>query len=551
MKPNFSYKIIFLFLILFIPFSLIGNTDSYYKELVESVRKEYAAKNYARSLEILTEMKAVSEQNNWPERQIQSLNFMGLVYKDLSDYDKAIECFLKGYEVAISSSNERQQMMILNNISEIYYVNEDIDKSREYLERGYKIAMQMQDSLMMGKFAANLGLLANANNELNLAENYLDISLAMLKNQKEKNILLKVQEEKVRNLYLRGRYSRAEQLGLEMLEKLPLGEDDHVRSRVLLLLSQINEKNGNLKDAIHFVKKSLDSHPRLATKIEAYEQLSHLYRDNNNSLALLYQDSVLSTKDSLAKLNDMSQVKNNQIRFDLLNSEKELTESKAKQRAERTLFIFLIVFVVFLSLILIWVLNIQSIRNKQRKLITELELEKEKNEKLLLEQQLKEQEILSILEQERLGNEIETKNKQLTAKVLFQSSRNELIKELIATLSEVPDRSENTALEPIIHKLKMQLKDSADIDNFLVNFEQINPSLFSLLKEKFPDLTVNDIRLLSYIYLYLDIKKIAHLLNISVEACRKRRERLSAKLEVKTTDLYDYLVDIIKTSLET
>ncbi len=525
MKLKHWIQFILLLFFLALHVFTYANTESYYQELVSSVQKEYAVKNYAKSLEILTEMKRIADQNNWPVKQIQTLNFMGLVYKDLSDYDKSMECFLEGYKVAINSSNERQQMMILNNISEIYYINNEIDQSKEYLKRGYKIAIELHDSLMIGKFTANLGLLANATNHLNEAENYLDISIEMLKNQKEKNILSKVQEEKIRNLYLKGQYKKAEQLAFEVLEKLPPEEDHYIRSEVFLLLSQINEEKGNSQDAIYYAKKALTNYSKPLTTVKVYEQISKLYRDNNNGLALLYMDSVLIAKDSLAKLNDMSQIKSNQIRFDLLNSEKELAESKAKQKAERTLFIFLIVFVIFVLFILIWVLRIQSVKNKQRKIIAELE-------------------------QERLNNEIENKNKQLTAKVLFQSSRNELIKELISTLSEIPNQSENTALKPIIHKLRIQLKDSADIDNFLVNFEQINPSLFSLLKDKHPNLTVNDIRLLSYIYLYLDIKKIAHLLNISVEACRKRRERLAEKIGVKTTDMYDYLVNIIKTSLQ-
>jgi hypothetical protein len=555
MNTKIFHIITLFFFVAGIPLAGYGNntnTREYCQELIDSAKKEYDRNNFTRCIELLTEAENLSKKNNWIDLKIKTLNSLGVTYRFISDSEKAIECFLAGYELAVNNSDERQQMLILNNISEIYFVNNEINKSKDYLERGYKIAIQLQDSLMMGRFTANLAILANATNELDKANNYLDISIAMLKNQKDINTLTSVQEVKVRNLYLRGQYNKAEQLAIEILNKIPIGEEDDIRSQLFLLLSQIKEQKGDFKEAVSFAKEALNAHLRLANKIKIYEQLSQLYRNNDNTLALLYQDSVLLMKDSLAKLNDVNRVKNNQIRFDLLNSEKELAESRARQKGERTLFISILIFIFVLAIILIWIFRIQSVKNKQQKIILEneqkiikLELEKEKKQKLIIEQHAKELETLALLEQERLNNEIELKNNQLVAKALFQSSRDKLIREIIYILSQIPNYFQNPILESIVHKLQMQLNNSTDLDDFLSDFEQINPTLFSVLKSKHPNLTTDDIRLLSYILLYTDIRKVASLLDLSTDACQKRKERLANKMGIKTIDLQSYLSSLI------
>ncbi|PKP15743.1 MAG: hypothetical protein CVU07_09125, partial [Bacteroidetes bacterium HGW-Bacteroidetes-23] len=65
------------------------------------------------------------------------------------------------------------------------------------------------------------------------------------------------------------------------------------------------------------------------------------------------------------------------------------------------------------------------------------------------------------------------------------------------------------------------------------------------LKIKHPDLNANEIRFLSFIYLNLNTKEIASLLNISPESCRKRKERLLKKLNLEAdVSLYAYLSKI-------
>jgi len=56
---------------------------------------------------------------------------------------------------------------------------------------------------------------------------------------------------------------------------------------------------------------------------------------------------------------------------------------------------------------------------------------------------------------------------------------------------------------------------------------------------------VNDIRFLSYLYMNLSIKEISSLLNITPDACRKRKERIAKKMGLQeTAELFPYLSHI-------
>ena len=191
---------------------------------------------------------------------------------------------------------------------------------------------------------------------------------------------------------------------------------------------------------------------------------------------------------------------------------------------------------------ILWVFRSNSIKHRQRKTIVELELAKEKSDYLLIQKQLHEQETLALLEQERFKNELEVKNRKLTAKALYLSSKNDLIEEVLQSLSQNTEIVENLELKKQIRELKNHLKTDTQWDSFFTHFEEINQGFLDRLRHKHDKLTPSDIRYITYLYMNLSNKEIASLLNITPQSCRKRKERLSSKLNIPdNTTLHNYL----------
>jgi len=547
-------RTVLLIFILSIYIIAYGDAKSQCETLFDKAEKELDMRNYAKALEYFIEAKTIAKNNNLVKQQINALTRIGITYWNISDYENAIKSCLEGYQLAIKEPRKykEEEINLLNNISNFYSLNKDYANAREYVGKAYQNAIQTQDSLRTGIFAAHLAQIANQTGDLEQAEKYLDIAMLMLKNQtKHPSWLLAAKSVRMENLYLKKEYRKAEQLALEILQSLTEQNlttlDNSLKTDCLLCLSRIYQQKKEFQKAIDAAKQALDNCSDLRISLVLYEHLLRVYLDKDASpFSVQYLDSLLITKDSLAKIANLAQVMNNQVRFELINSEKALAERKAKQKAERTLFIFIILFITFSVLILVLVTRMRVAKNKQLKIAAELKLEKEMNEKLLIIQQTKKQEIVFLMEQKRLNEEIYLKNKQLASKILFQSSRNELIKEIINMLAKIPNLAEIPMLQSIIGKLKSQSRKATNWSSFLTYFEQINPKFLSALREKHPDLTADETRFLSYIYLNFDIKEISKLFNVTPEYCRKKKYRISKKLNISTAEMYQYLIKIDK-----
>lgn len=516
--------------------------------IVEGVQ-EMNNKNHAKSLELLTEAKSIAENNNWHKQLFLAVNNIGANYYLMLDYGEALDNYLEAYKIALKELDAKHEMIVLNNIAILYSKDRKHDKAEEYFLKAYNIALENKDSVKMGLYATNLATVANEKKETEKAKAYIDIALPLLKNSPP--ILAQAKITNAQNMVLRKDYETAKNLALSLLPKLKSPEWSEHRISVYMILSNIYENQGISDLAIEYAKRGgYDPNASIENKIEMFNRLTELYRKKeNNSLAFAYKDSIIWAKDSLNQIKNGKLFENSRIKFELQNYQNELSESQNKLKSERKLFYFILGGILFLILIIFWAVRNYFVKLRQRKIIAEnnqkiaeLEVEKQRNEKTLLEQQIAQQEAVSLLEKEQFKNEIESKNRQLATKVLSVFTRNELIEDIIDSLTREREISQNENLKRRVFELRNHLKKETDWSEFFTHFEEVNQGFLKSLKEAHPELTSNDIRYLSYVYMNLSTKEISSLLNITVEACRKRKERIVRKMNLsEEADLYSYL----------
>lgn len=540
------------FLILFLSVSIRAQTiEECDKIIVEGVT-EMNNKNHAKSIELLTQAKTIANKNHWPKQEFLALNNIGANYYLLLDYGEALNQYLEAYKLALKDLDANHEMIVLNNIAILYSKEKKFNKAEEYFYKAYKIAEEKNDSLKVGLYGINLATVAIETNDLAKAEKYVHIALPRLKKAPE--ILKTGQIIKARTYLLREDYKTAKKIILEILPQLDKPElSDHLNS-AWMILSIIYEKEGNIDSAIRYAKLIGDSaYANIENKIDSYNRLTELYRlKNENDTAFLYKDSIISAKDSLNQIKNGKLFENSQIKFELQKFQNELSESQANLESERRSYLTILAITLSLLLMSFWAFRNYFIKLKQRKIIAErnqqimeLELEKEKNLKHLWEQKFQESEELSFLEKQKLKIEIENKNRQLASKALSISTRNELIEDIINSISAETIVSRNKELKTRIQELKIHLKKDNNKDEFFAHFEEINNGFLSALQEKHPELNPNDIRFLSYIFMNLTTKEIASLLNITFEACRKRKARIIRKMNLpENINIYTYLSSI-------
>ncbi len=506
-------------------------------------------KNHARSLEILTKARSIAEENQWHKQTFLAVNNIGANYYLMLDYGEALDNYLEAYKIALKELEPNYEMIVLNNIAILYSKEKRFDKAEEYFQKAFDIAKENNDSLKIGLYIVNLATVANEKKEIKKAEQYLEISFEYLKDNP--NIYYQATITKAQNLVLKKEYGKAKKIADAILPELNSPELSEHRISTYMLLSSVYEHQNDTPKAIEYVKLAInDQRSSIENKIDAYDKLTQLYRiSEQNDIAFLYKDSVIQAKDSLNYIKNGKLFENSRIKFELQNYQRELSQSQNRLKSERQMFYMVISGIILLIIITLWAIRNYYVKLRQRKIIaennqkiTELELEKEKSDKLLLEKQLNEQSALALLEKEKFKNELESKNRQLASKALSISTRNELIEVIVDSLTKSSEISRNESLKSRVLELKNHLKKQSEWDDFFTHFEEVNHGFLKSLKENHPELTSNDVRYLSYIYMNLSTKEISSLLNITVEACRKRKERIIKKMNLpEDIDLYTYL----------
>lgn len=525
----------------------IEKCDSLVAAGVEALNKN----QYIKSLELLTQARTLAEKNRWHKQTFLAINNIGANYYRLLEYGEALNYYIEAYSIALKELEPKYEMIVLNNIAILYSKENNYEKAKEYFKKAYDIAKQNNDDLKVGLYAMNLGNLANETKDSKLARSYFDEALPLLESQQHFLILAKV--GLIQCDLNAGKATKARQDALFLIKNtkdLSFYEAD-ISLTTVIAKSYI--KDNLLDEATTYANLLLKKNPNIETKITAFELLSEInFNKKAYDLAFAFKDSIIDSKSKLNEIKNGKLYETSKVKFEIQNYQNQIKLNEAKLSNERKMFYSIIAIIIIVVIFIVWILRNLSVKHKQKKLIAErneqilsLELEKEKNELLLLEKQLDEQKAISLLEQERLKNEVEQKNRKLSAKALYLSGRNQMIEEVLSELSELPQVSKEALLVNHIQTLKTHLKTDNEWDNFITHFEEVNQTFLTKLKVKHPNLIANDVRFLSYIYMNLSTKEIASMLNIAPESCRKRKERISAKMEIPDDiSLYDYLATI-------
>lgn len=523
----YRLKLFIKILISFLIFSsfALGNTPEQCDEIINNAIQERNNRDYTKSLELLSQAKIIAEQNNWDEQRFRAINNIGAAYYSMSDFGEALSYYLEAYSIAIDHLTSKQEITALNNIAILYFDEQNFKRAEEYFQKAYSIAKNENLDSKIALYAVNLGNSLNRQQKFQEALKYYDEAVSSA--GEDKIVWAHAFLGKGEILFLQKKYTQSETVLTELLKHTSDISLRQAHITSLITLSQIHQQKGLWNESLNLALEAQRKSVSLEQKIQTYEQLFSIYknqRDIDNSI--LYKDSVMWAKDSLNSVKNTVLFENNKVKFEIQNYQKELSESQQKLESERKIFLITLALSSVALIFLIWALWNNSIKYKQKKIISE------RNQQI------------TKLEFEK---EIESKNRKLTAKAIHLSSKNELIQDLIDTFSNEPEIIQSASIRGKINSLQNHLKKENELDDFFTHFEEANRGFISSVKFQHPDLNSNDLRFLAYVYMDLSIKEISSLLNITMDACRKRKERISRKMEIEDTSLlYNYLHSFVK-----
>ena len=306
-------------------------------------------------------------------------------------------------------------------------------------------------------------------------------------------------------------------------EALPLVEADYKESNragekgsainAALTLTAIYIKKGQLALA----KKYMDSSRQFVltnrdvTQLKKwYENLYQFSKVNGDYKgAGIYGDSLLFYKDSVTALNDKRAYNQAVLKIETEKHLSEISQLESKRKEEIILRNSLLIGLILLGIIgFLWV-NRQLLKRNKEKELAQQQLRFAEQELSSFTQQLKEK--TAVLEQLR---------------------------------GEITDMSQERN-ENINRLLDATILTEDDWKKFRQLFEKVYPGFFIHLKERIPDLSATDTRLLSLTKLKLPLKDMASMLGVSYDAVKKAKQRLRKKINLPDDEDLEDLVELI------
>lgn len=468
--------------------------------------------NYNLAIEYFSQTLSYDTERGDSSALSTSYNNIGKVYESWGYYDLAIEHYNKSMNYLSPDIQKDRRAIRLSNIGTSYYKKGEFEKALEFLNAALEIDSQQNNQF---KIAVRYNELAN----IYFAKKAFQKAISF--NQDALNIFQSLNKKD------------SQAITLKDLGQIYLEQKKYVKAEQCLYQSI------KLSDSINLKHNSLI----------CYSLLGDLYYQKGDfQKAFLVHQKHDDLKDTIFNTQNQRQLTNYRVKYETLKKEQENQILKKdiliKQRTQRTLII--IGSFLLLSLILLFfILRLKSKNYKQDKKLTNLELEKKEVEKHHLEDKVFAEKQLNKLQLEKFEAEIQLKNRELVSSTLQLVNKNEVLTEIKNKINGHHAAIPENAYADLIQMLNQNTDFDQNWKKFRTEFEKINPGFFDRIRFQYSDFSEQFIRLSAFLRIELSTKEIAQLMNVSVAAVNKNRQRLRKKLDLEAeADLSTFLKSI-------
>lgn len=349
--------------------------------------------HYTKALEMYKVCINTFTKINYQKGIVSATNNIGAIYYYLGNYPIALEYYKKALNYQKKSSDTKLTAGLLQNVGAIYYNIADYKNAMKYYQNAFSIYTQINDSRGIAQSLNSIGYVYIKIENFAAAENELNKAISIAQNGNDKQTEIEILLNLGSLYYIKENYNQSllyYQKSLKMAENF---NSLQPISNSKISLGNIFFKHKNVKKAIKFCKEGLSIAEKLGSiplKKEACECLYKSYKkENKEILALSYYEKSLMFKDSLQSVETSNKMMDmefqNKLLLDSISYVKKEhavqlkhKEEVQKKEKQRNIIIISLCFILILSIAL-W-----SRLNFVRKSKKELQFEKNKSDKLLL-----------------------------------------------------------------------------------------------------------------------------------------------------------------------
>ena len=194
----------------------------------------------------------------------------------------------------------------------------------------------------------------------------------------------------------------------------------------------------------------------------------------------------------------------------------------------------------------------RHLKNQEKQLLIQRQKNEEEQRQTAyfhqLELEISEKEVIK-LKNEKLETEIDNKNSELASAAMNIVQKKEFlikVKEELQTLIKSGKENVQTfEIKRIARLLTEDKKINEEWEQFSIHFNKVHGDFLNTIKERYPAINQQELKLSAYLIMNLSSKEIAHLMCISVRGVEIGRYRLRKKLQIPTEiNLFEFLFEI-------
>lgn len=337
---------------------------------------------------------AAKSKNN----KILALNYnqLGLIYRDKSNYNKALENFLKSLRIAENSNLSRNMSVALHNLGYLYELQTDTVKALDYYNKSQEIAFKNDLKFELLASYNNLAILQSKMDKEQSIENYKKayaIAVELNDKYQQFNILINlsdiysVYKNKTKIGYSFQYLEKAKKIAYELSDETLMFYVYFNLGGCYKNTKKYNLAIENYKKAEQLYKKGISDEQKL-NLLNAYElayresgdfRQAYRYSEEYNSL----KDSIFSIEKNKAftEIQTKYEVEKKNLKIDLLSKEKLIEQNKKRLMLYISVGLIIILFSVYLFFR--QRIKTQNLLSEKEHLIYEQETERLKQEQEL------------------------------------------------------------------------------------------------------------------------------------------------------------------------
>ena len=196
----------------------------------------------------------------------------------------------------------------------------------------------------------------------------------------------------------------------------------------------------------------------------------------------------------------------------------------------------------------------RHLKNQEKELLLQRQKNEEEQRQMAylhqLELEISEKEVVK-LKNEKLEAEIDYKNSELASAAMNLVQKKEFLlkvkEELQNFIKSGRESIQTFEIKKIDRLLTEDKKINEEWEQFSIHFDKVHGDFLNNIKERYPAINQQELKLSAYLIMNLSSKEIAQLMCISVRGVEISRYRLRKKLHIPTeTNLFEFLFEIQK-----